>query len=974
MRRKSIFILVACLMAVFMSGAAVACSDKNPDPTPDTPPISDSGTPDVEENRAYWLKVNYESLELLKGETFSLGAKLYLGTTAVEGVAFTWQSENPSIASVNNSGLVTAEGEGETKIVVTASGYTDVQCSITVKVNPLFTLDLSEYEIELAKIALAGYETSAEVDCKIKWNNQEVNDGTLTVASSNENVEATVSGNKIIVRAVEIGDSVVTAKYVKDGKTVETQVNVSVIKPYIASGETYLLSTGNKNALDLSLLDCAKDYTADSIISVRANDKEFPIVTATGSVLTLSDTASLGYDGSTTTAVTLETDMVRIGVDVKGYTHVIRSVKDFDDMKDFLVDTTLTAGKQSGLQYCKMITGYYILANDIDFAEEYPNGYASPFSYPDVGYKMNGDTHGWKAVFDGNGHVINGIKLIQSATPAGTWNNSLFGTIAGGGGVVKNVAFTNCEVDASLYGSAFLANFVYGKIENVYLDVKVNTNTKNSNENFGNSAFVGMDKNAGLKSTWAETSISDVTVIVRDSLGEYDYVTKGTQAGVQNSFKGTFVTIGGGYETRINDSYSTISAIRAENSNVKAYANIVNATKDTSLTKCGSATFDTDGATFTVSWNGEVLYTTLVYTTVSEKLYSIDDATLDLTGIVGEVERVTDEAGNEIAYNTQTNKISNHAILNSQNPKSATGAVIGVIVYTTEGIYKLPLKVCTDVINSATEFDEMKKFLVDTTVAAGSQSGLKYCKKIEGYYVLGNDIDFADGFANGYNSPFSYMNIGYKWAEATGWLGTFDGNGYVIRNLKIIETTQGTAGAYDNSLFGTIGNGGTVKNVAFKNASVAENLHCSAVFANAIFGVVNNVYIEASLSTTVTSEGNFVFAGVNKDQRGVVSYANVSNVTIVVNGLGAIDYVMGGDANGVGGIKSMVIIGAPGTKIHGGYTTLEALTTANAKIKVYTSVANVTATTCGSAAFAKADNKFLIKWNEKTVYEKELLA
>ena len=117
MRRKSIFILVACLMAVFMSGAAVACSDKNPDSAPDTPPISDSGTPDVEENRAYWLKVNYESLELLKGETFSLGAKLYLGTTAVEGVAFTWQSENPSIASVNNSGLVTAEGEGETKIV-----------------------------------------------------------------------------------------------------------------------------------------------------------------------------------------------------------------------------------------------------------------------------------------------------------------------------------------------------------------------------------------------------------------------------------------------------------------------------------------------------------------------------------------------------------------------------------------------------------------------------------------------------------------------------------------------------------------------------------------------------------------------------------------------------------------------------------------------------------------------------------------
>ena len=115
------------------------------------------------------------------------------------------------------------------------------------------------------------------------------------------------------------------------------------------------------------------------------------------------------------------------------------------------------------------------------------------------------------------------------------------------------------------------------------------------------------------------------------------------------------------------------------------------------------------------------------------------------------IQSIKDASGNAITYvlNGTTATVSGDDVLNNATPTSATGAIETVMVYTTAATYKLPLKVCTDVINSATEFDEMKKFLVDTTVAAGKQSGLTYCKKIEGYYALGNDIDFADGFANG---------------------------------------------------------------------------------------------------------------------------------------------------------------------------------------------------------------------------------
>ena len=76
---------------------------------------------------------------------------------------------------------------------------------------------------------------------------------------------------------------------------------------------------------------------------------------------------------------------------------------------------------------------------------------------------------------------------------------------------------------------------------------------------------------------------------------------------------------------------------------------------------------------------------------------------------------------------------------------------------------------------------------------------------------------------------------GMSWLHTGTFTGTFDGNGYSIKNL---------AGSYENGLFSKV-YGATIKNVAFIDADVTSAR--SAIIAGEVVGsgglVVENVYI-----------------------------------------------------------------------------------------------------------------------------------
>ncbi|MBQ7913455.1 MAG: InlB B-repeat-containing protein [Clostridia bacterium] len=97
------------------------------------------------------------------------------------------------------------------------------------------------------------------------------------------------------------------------------------------------------------------------------------------------------------------------------------------------------------------------------------------------------------------------------------------------------------------------------------------------------------------------------------------------------------------------------------------------------------------------------------------------------------------------------------------------------------------------------------------------------------YYVLGQDIDA---------SGVEITNSNACWKQASGFVGTFDGNGYTVSNLKI------TGG---QGLFGALGENAKVQNVKFENLNVKEGLYAFAFCARA--SIFTNVTVEFSLDS-----------------------------------------------------------------------------------------------------------------------------
>ena len=90
---------------------------------------------------------------------------------------------------------------------------------------------------------------------------------------------------------------------------------------------------------------------------------------------------------------------------------------------------------------------------------------------------------------------------------------------------------------------------------------------------------------------------------------------------------------------------------------------------------------------------------------------------------------------------------------------------------------------------------------------------------LAGNYVLANTID-ASGTA-GWNGGAGFAPIGNG---ATNFTGTFNGNGNSVSSLNIAPTNPNVTTI---GLFGTIGSGGTVENLALNNISITANPNAS---------------------------------------------------------------------------------------------------------------------------------------------------
>ena len=83
-------------------------------------------TVDEKGGDVFTISINPQNKTLLVGSTFQLEA------VCSEQAVITWESENSGVASVDNNGLVSANGRGSTVISATANGVR-ASCTVTVK-------------------------------------------------------------------------------------------------------------------------------------------------------------------------------------------------------------------------------------------------------------------------------------------------------------------------------------------------------------------------------------------------------------------------------------------------------------------------------------------------------------------------------------------------------------------------------------------------------------------------------------------------------------------------------------------------------------------------------------------------------------------------------------------------------------------------------------------------------------------------
>lgn len=145
------------------------------------------------------ILMNYKTAEITEGETIDLRAAYFTDSTIGEDFygqgSFTWESSDNTVATVTD-GLVTAIGEGSTKITVT-DGEKSASCTLFVNADSPITLSDTDAGIAANKTyTLTAYLAESHAGQEITW-------------SSSDKTVAAVEGG--VVTALGSGVATITA-------------------------------------------------------------------------------------------------------------------------------------------------------------------------------------------------------------------------------------------------------------------------------------------------------------------------------------------------------------------------------------------------------------------------------------------------------------------------------------------------------------------------------------------------------------------------------------------------------------------------------------------------------------------------------------------------------------------------------------------------------------------------------------------
>lgn len=457
---------------------------------------------------AYVIDLDTDIVDLIIGDEYQLEPRLLRGQDALETANFKYTSFDESIASVEN-GKIKALAIGQASIQIDSIEYPNVSKVVTVNVNNNFTIDLSETNLTLTMFNVLDYTTSKEVSYIVKDNGNLLNDSSLTVNNSNEEVVSVEkAGNNYLITALTYGESKISFSCKKeDGTEAISYINVEVIKPVIQLDEYHFSKI--KGTLDFSKYDfteyniafdansCEKIYDEFGNVHNTINKNETTVTINTTNIDETGEIRTMYYDMG----------QYIIEIDIIQCTLAIETVEDFLSMSTLLISKKANDGDMY-----KRVDGYIELINDLDFSGmEY-----TPFSgYEQIDYKFGGRA-GWNATFEGNNKALKNIKF-GSDTEETIWN-SIFGNV-GFDGKIRNLAIVDCSFGAMATGGV-LADYFYGTVENVFISVTLSAGK-------GGSDVFGYTSGFTAATPYNAAIINNVTILVKNELTENNYVIAG---------------------------------------------------------------------------------------------------------------------------------------------------------------------------------------------------------------------------------------------------------------------------------------------------------------------------------------------------------------------------------------------------------------------------------------------------------------
>ena len=427
-----------------------------------------------------------KNLYLLKDQTFALETTVNFNNNLYDDASFSYLSSEPTVASVDENGVVTAFKKGSCFITVQASwrGY-DVKyltenIEITVSSNVSMQVSVSKDTVYTVANAIDGktYENTFEISCSATVDGLAVESSKISYNFDSERLE--LNGN--VFTALSKGQTQVYA-VVNNGNEIYTSlpISINVLAPEIKMNKAYSAKVGGSEY----------PLTVDGLLgegcAVRNGDSNYTDYSVFEDGKVSINTANI-IKPRGKTEIRIETDLYTYLVDVYFGTHILETKEDFIEFSN-----SYGKGKNVDTNHW-----YVVLANDIDLKGA-------------TVYKTWEDSfHG---IFDGAGYEISNVK---------TKDYGIFGLVSR---EIKNVSIYNVVAD----NGYLLSGYVSGKISNVYLKGSYLSSNASGVLNFSNIALI-------------ENSVFDVThvgsegfVLRREALGT-GYVKNVIALGNSKSF------------------------------------------------------------------------------------------------------------------------------------------------------------------------------------------------------------------------------------------------------------------------------------------------------------------------------------------------------------------------------------------------------------------------------------------------------